>query len=211
MPSNSFINAGIGYRPLISAFECHNDSRSFLNRLTSLFSEMDQAYEVYCQSTGFKCQGCADNCCQTLFYHHTLMEFLYIRNGYLALSPNCQADIKQRARAYCCQLEKAKRRAGPLRHMCPVNDAGLCRLYDFRPMICRLHGIPHSTSRADGKFVTGPGCEEFLPGISHAGILPLDRTPYYMQMAALEKELRNLLEFRAKFKMTMAEMIIAFT
>ena len=209
MHYTQFIDAD--YQQLIGIFDRQPDSPSILNRLTTLFSKMDQAYKVFCDSTGFYCQGCEDNCCQTQFNHHTLVEFLYIRRGYLALNQNCQADIKQRAWSYCRQLEKATRQAETLGQMCPLNDAGLCRLYVFRPMICRLHGIPHSIRRPDGKIVIGPGCEEFVQSTTDTDIRPLDRTPYYMQMAALEKELRNLLGFRAKLKMTVAEMIVAFT
>jgi hypothetical protein len=49
-----------------------------LDRLTSLFEQMDAAYDAVAGQYGFFCQGCADNCCRTRFHHHTLIEYLYL-------------------------------------------------------------------------------------------------------------------------------------
>jgi hypothetical protein len=75
-------------------------------------------------------------------------------------------------------------------------------------MICRLHGIPHRLVRPDGTVLAGDGCAAF-----HARCGPatrrLDRTPFYRQMADLEKELRAETGFPARVKLTVAEMIAA--
>jgi hypothetical protein len=38
--------------------------------------------------------------------------------------------------------------------------------------------------------------------------IKFDRTPFYIEMAKLERELREALDFAQKFKMTMTQMLI---
>jgi hypothetical protein len=91
--------------------------------------------------------------------------------------------------------------------MCPVNRDGLCTLYDYRPMICRLHGLPHMLLQPGGKAICGPGCGQFDRQCSHKSCSPLDRTPLYLSMARLERELRQAAGVSGKIKMTVAQMI----
>ncbi len=43
---------------------------------------MDLKYKEAADYYGFDCTGCEDNCCFTRFFHHTLLEYLYIMEGY---------------------------------------------------------------------------------------------------------------------------------
>lgn len=81
-------------------------------------------------------------------------------------------------------------------------------LYEQRPMICRLHGIPHVLHRPDGRTRTGPGCDDFYRQCGRGAAALLDRTPLYMAMADLERRLREKLNYRQKIKMTVAEIIV---
>jgi hypothetical protein len=90
--------------------------------------------------------------------------------------------------------------------MCPLNLEGRCIVYAHRPMICRMHGIPHELQRPDGRRIRGPGCEAFACS-RHDPDDFLDRTPFYRDMAALEGELRRTIRFRAKIRMTVAQMV----
>ena len=58
----------------------------FLDRLEILFSEMDRKYDEVADFYGFVCTGCENNCCLTRFYHHSLLEYLYLYEGYVALA-----------------------------------------------------------------------------------------------------------------------------
>lgn len=81
-------------------------------------------------------------------------------------------------------------------------------LYKQRPMICRLHGIPHALRRPDGRTRTGPGCDDYYRQCGPGAGAPLNRTPLYMAMADLERRLREKLNYREKIKMTVAEIIV---
>lgn len=176
--------------------------------LVRLLDDMDNAYERSAGKVGFVCKGCSDNCCQTRFYHHTLVELLYLHAGLAALPLENQKKIRTRA-ALVNQATVAT--ASPeemVRMMCPLNDNGRCMLYAHRPMICRLHGIPHSFRRPDGRFLTGPGCDDYYVQCQQAAAsLCLDRTPFYSAMASLERRLREQLQFRQRLKLTIAEMV----
>jgi hypothetical protein len=56
-----------------------------LDRLAALFEQMDATYDAVAGQYGFQCHGCEDNCCQTRFYHHTLIEYLFLMEGINAL------------------------------------------------------------------------------------------------------------------------------
>jgi hypothetical protein len=92
--------------------------------------------------------------------------------------------------------------------MCPLNDEQRCILYAYRPMICRLHGIPHQLRRPDGQRQVGPGCGDFDRQCANSDPKLLDRTPLYIDLAALEKQLRRQLRFEGRIKMTIAQMMI---
>ena len=96
----------------------------------------------------------------------------------------------------------------PVRLWCPLNDDGLCTLYHFRPMICRLHGIPHELQKPGQSPVYGPGCETFDRRCGHKGYLKFDRTPFYRQVAMLEQEVKRAMGFDGKIRMSVAEMIL---
>jgi Fe-S-cluster containining protein len=173
-----------------------------------LFAQMDAAYDSAAQKAGFVCNGCKDNCCLTRFYHHTLMELLYLQSGLAALPPLQQQRIRDRADAAARQAETLERQGRPVRVMCPLNEQGRCTLYAHRPMICRLHGIPNAMRRPDGRALTGPGCDDYYLQCGPAGGDLLDRTPLYTAMADLERRLRDRLGFGRKIKLTVAQMIL---
>jgi len=187
--------------------ERHNDA---LDRLTVLYQEMDAAYDRVAQSYGFVCQGCEDNCCLTRFYHHTLAEAASLLRGYRKLPEEQKSSILERAHIYCRALQAGERRDQPLRHLCPLNSGGQCLLYPHRPMICRLHGIPHAMRHPARGLITGPGCHVFEASCHQADGHPLDRTPIYSAMARLEKSLRQSSGITGPVRLTVAEMILVF-
>jgi len=97
-----------------------------------------------------------------------------------------------------------------LRIMCPLNVEGLCTLYQYRPMICRLHGLPNEFRRPDNQIVKGPGCDDFTLKHKDHVYIKFDRTPFYIEMAQTERELKNTLGIDIKLKLTVSEMILSF-
>ena len=179
----------------------------FLKGLQSLYIEMDQQYDAAAAQYPFECNGCEDNCCQTFFHHHTIVEYLYLKFGFIELPHGIQQKIFERV-----LYESMTRHEGlPSKFMCPLNTDGLCLLYRFRPMICRLHGIPNEIRRPDGITLRGPGCPQFEKHFSENAYINFDRTPFYLRMATIEKNLKNSLKIATKFKKTVSEMITEFS
>lgn len=180
---------------------------SVMEKMRQLFAQMDQAYEAAAQAHGFECQGCRDNCCLTRFYHYTLAEYLYLHAGLKTLPTVLMSQIREQAAEAIQKMNDADQRRQPVRFMCPLNQKQRCILYAYRPMICRLHGIPHLLRRPDGRRQIGPGCDDFDRQCGPCDQPILDRTPLYTALAALERELRQAMGFTQKIKMTIAEMI----
>lgn len=180
----------------------------FLDRLKNLYAEMDEKYDQTAQYYGFTCPGCLDNCCMTRFYHHTLLEYLYIRQGLNQLTSSKKADIYEKAKNVLKLTVGTDKNKKTARVMCPLNLNGLCLIYHFRPMICRLHGITYELHNPNRGIIYGSGCNEFTKLCGSKKYYKFDRTPFYVKMANLEKELRKATEITQKTKMTIAEMII---
>ncbi len=179
----------------------------YFKQIARLCGQMDRDYRRIAGQTGFQCRGCEDNCCRSLFYHHTFLEFYYLKKGLRSLAPDRRAAVGLRAARICESMEKAPAGGEQPRFMCPLNEDGRCLLYEFRPMICRLHGVAHSMRLPDGSLRKGPGCAAFEAGSSDPGNPVLDRTPVYQAMAALEQNLRRELGLTHKLKMTVARII----
>lgn len=185
-----------------------NFPKDLLENARQLFGEMDQAYERSARQMGFECKGCRDNCCRTRFNHHTLLEYFYLRSGFTQLPAARRKRIWDRATEICRKAANGEKHDTTFRPMCPLNEEERCVLYAHRPMICRLHGVPHFLRRPDGRIQVGPGCSDFYIQSQVPDDRRLDRTPIYAAMAGLERRLRQRLGYGTKIKMTVAEMIL---
>lgn len=183
----------------------------FLKDLAALLGAMDRGYAEVAAQYGFVCRGCVENCCLTRFHHHTYAEYFYLRQGFFSLDPDRRAAVLQRAHSVCRCYAEADAQQRTVRVMCPLNEAGFCMLYDRRPMICRLHGLPHELQKpAPGGKIYGSGCVAFEQRFGKAVYIPFDRTVFYRKMAALENALKKATGLVGKLKMTVAEMIVQF-
>jgi Fe-S-cluster containining protein len=195
-------------RHLFKSYKSMNIPASLRPEINRLFEQMDRAYDTAARTFGFVCRGCRDNCCLTRFHHHTLLEYLYIQHGLSKLVPERLGEVKKRAQKVLDRMTKLEQCGEPVRVMCPLNEDGRCMLYAHRPMICRLHGIPHALRRPDGRSQTGPGCDDFYAQCGNCAGEVLDRTPIYIAMADLEQKLRQALGFDRKIKMTIADIVL---
>jgi hypothetical protein len=101
----------------------------------------------------------------------------------------------------------SKKKANHAR-MCPLNIDSRCILYAFRPMICRLHGLPYTMTIPGHPTTSGSGCHQFHRGIEAPPRIVLERTPLYQALAELERRTRELHGFKGKIKMTVAQIIL---
>jgi len=171
----------------------------FLDRLGALYEKMDRRYTEIADRYGFHCRGCEDSCCKTVFYHHTLVEYLYIEVGIHILGRAVQEKVLHRSREVAAAPDHG--------HFCPLIEDGRCLLYAYRPMICRLHGIAHELHRPDGTVHRGPGCHVFDVVSRGKSDIVFDRTPFYWELSTLEKEVRAAYGFSQKTKMTISQMM----
>ena len=181
----------------------------FLDEYQRIIHLMDEGYNTAAAANEFACKGCRESCCKTRFYHHTYLEFYLLGEGLQSLPQNQYDHICHLAAEACRNANICDHQKKPYRIMCPLNSAGRCSLYPFRPMICRLHGIAHELNRPDGTRLLGAGCHLFEKTCQKTPPLRFDRTPFYRQMAAVEKKLRLTIGLQAKIKLTIAEMILA--
>ena len=180
--------------------------RPFLENLKAVFQDMDREYQKSAAGYGFHCQGCEKTCCATRFYHHTLLELLYIYEGWQAVAPKERKQIVRRA-SNVCRAYMEKGNAGD-RILCPLNADNRCMLYAYRPMICRMHGIPHKLHHPVKGVVNGPGCHMFNHLRQEKGDFRFDRTPFYTSIARLERKLRQAMRITTKIRFTVANMVV---
>jgi len=181
----------------------------YLAELTKIFAEIDLKYNEAAKYYGFNCNSCQDNCCKTKFYHHTFIEFFYIQKGFENLKSGEKIEIKVRALLNLKEYAEAEKKNKKIQVMCPFNSKGMCVIYFFRPLICRLHGISHELVQPYHNIVYGQGCECFISKCGEKKYYKFDRTPFYLKISQLEKGLKNQLGFTQKFKMTLSQMIAA--
>ncbi len=173
--------------------------------LSDIYKAMDKTWDKTASQYGFLCEGCEDNCCKSLFFHHTFIEKAFLLHGFELLAPDIKKEALTRAKTYYSKTF-SDGDSTSLKLMCPLNKEGKCLIYEFRPMICRLHGLPHELHKPGFFPFKGPGC--------HAGpfdehpYIPFDRTPFYREIAQVEIQFRQNSDKKGKIKETVAQMLL---
>ncbi|MCP3901294.1 MAG: hypothetical protein GY707_16435 [Desulfobacteraceae bacterium] len=168
---------------------------------------MDKAFDKAALHYDFECNGCEDNCCKSFFYHHTFIEKDYLLNKANDFSHDKQIALKKSAELYLDVIssESIEKKNKPV---CPLNSDSKCILYNQRPMICRLHGIPHHLNIPGKQISESPGCDAGAPFFNSTNYFSFDRIPFYKEMAEIEKEYREKFVKAGKIKQTIAHMLL---
>ena len=182
----------------------------FAQQVADLYHDMESAYDRTAKSLDFSCSGCPDNCCDSFFLHHTNTEWAYLWHGLKTLDDKQLKEITEKATRYVIESEASLAKGERPTIMCPLNSEGLCALYQYRMMICRLHGVPATFTRPDGQQIHSPGCFRYQENISTENPPePLDRTQFFQRLVNLELELLgNKRRSAPKVKLTIAQMIV---
>ncbi len=184
-------------------------------QLADIYTAMVDGYDQVASEINLSCLGCPDNCCDSYFLHHTYCEWAYLWQGLRELPEDERQAVTRRAEKYVHESRELLAHRERPQIKCPLlNDEGLCGLYNHRLLVCRMHGIPATMTRPDGKSMRFPGCFrcQEIVGKSYPqeqDAPAMDRTPLFRQMAALESRLLG--EKRHLFprvKLTIAEMIV---
>ncbi|CAK8724658.1 YkgJ family cysteine cluster protein [Candidatus Electrothrix laxa] len=190
-------------------------SPELTKEIAAIYQAMQEGYDQVSGEVGMTCEDCPDNCCDSYFLHHTYSEWAYLWQGLQQLDPDELEQIVRRAKEYIAQSAQALAEGERPQIMCPLNDSGLCGLYNHRMLICRMHGIPATLTRPDGQSMRFPGCfrcqeivkEKYEPETDAPA---MDRSQLFRRLAALESRLigerRHLYP---RVKKTIAEMIVA--
>ncbi|OEU67771.1 MAG: hypothetical protein BA863_11815 [Desulfovibrio sp. S3730MH75] len=138
------------------------DFTNIFEKYEALVAEVDKAFDTVSKQTedGINCgKGCSD-CCHALF-DLTLVEAIYLNRKFNESYKGMpRSIILQRSDVADRDLQKIKRRAfkasqtgtaaqdiikeiSLARVKCPLlGEDDLCELYDFRPLTCRIYGVP---------------------------------------------------------------------
>ncbi|HHN65376.1 MAG TPA: hypothetical protein ENK09_08465 [Nitrospirae bacterium] len=184
------------------------DVSTYLDRLYEIYREIDNEYNRAASYYDFSCNGCETNCCDTVFYHHTLIEYFAVLEGFDNLPEQSRMAAMERAKAYVKTLNRYRGKESLVRIMCPLNFNGLCGIYEHRPLICRIHGLPGLLKHPGKGTRSFSGCKRFETINRKERNMLIDRTPFYTQIATLEGQLRRAMEYLMKFNKTIAEMLI---
>ncbi len=137
--------------------------KAILQHYGALLSSVDQWF-ARCISNSpqrIKCvQGCSE-CCRGLF-DITLLDAWYLKSGFDRLDENASRKVREKAERRLAILRKEwpeldkpfilnlrpeddweKLMPDDDETPCPLlSETGECLVYEYRPMTCRLHGIP---------------------------------------------------------------------
>jgi len=184
-----------------------------LRQLCSIYKKLEQDYDDVARELKFSCTSCPDNCCDSYFLHYTYVEWAFLWLGFSKFDPLKQRGILRKSRDYIRQCDAVKKNGEWPQIMCPLNEGGLCILYEYRPLVCRTHGVPAALIRLDGQNRYFPGCfccQEIVRKRYGAGDSPyVERTPSLRKLVLLEDELLdNRRGLMPKLKITIAEMLV---
>ncbi len=180
----------------------------FMDKLFKIYGEIDRVCRDSAEHYGFSCDGCDDNCCKTVFYHYTVVESFALLEGFDKLPAEIRDESMRRGRDYLKNLEKHRGREEDLEMMCPLNYDGLCRIYEYRPLICRIHGFPGGLKHPVKGNQRFTGCRIFNKTFQKKWTHFIDRTPFYTGIANLEGRIRREMDYMQGFRKTIAEMLI---
>ncbi len=187
-----------------------DSKKALLGNLSDLYRQMENEYKQIANQLNLSCATCEDNCCKSYFRHHTYIEWAYLWQGIQSCSQEKKHKFLQRAKDYVRESEDILKQGKTPHLMCPLNTNGWCELYEYRLMICRLHGVPNKINMPDGSSKSFPGCHPCQKITAKMNSFPaLDRTPLYIRLVELERLFvgekgKNL----PKVNMTLAEMLV---
>jgi Fe-S-cluster containining protein len=194
------------------------DFSKFFKRYEKIRAQADQVFEKIRNQYPdcVKCKLECSDCCYALF-DLTLIEALYLNFNFNKILPEDRKiqliEVSNRADRTICKLKKKAYKAFTLgtsedeilaklaeeRVACPLLDTKkCCELYEYRPITCRLYGIPLSIA---GKGHTC-GISEFTPGEKYSTV---NLDAFQNKLIELSKEL--VIELQSKH-VKMGELLV---
>ncbi len=173
--------------------------RALLERADAEARRWRRAYseEIRCRA------GCSE-CCSSRF-ELSLLEGFHLLQGFATLPEPERAAVRVRARAHLMPLPEGQAAAPAPTHLlkdlppeqardllgdpCPLlAPDGRCRVYEWRPLVCRSHGYPRHSGGAASEL---DYCYHNFASLREGGEEPEDEAPFPLR--ALVDELETLL------------------
>ena len=106
-----------------------------LKRYEQFLKQLDERLDEYFQSQCefIKCKPGCSLCCEVGEYPFSRLEAEYLMQGFIKLPK----DVKQKIRYEI----KALKQANPKMYKCPFLIDKKCSVYQYRGIICRVHGL----------------------------------------------------------------------
>lgn len=184
--------------------------QAVFRKLGALYERMATVYADTSAKIGLSCENCEENCCTSYFQHHTYVEWTYLWQGLNKLPEAKRNEYIQRSEDYVRNAKAMLDNGMRPKIMCPLNDDGLCGVYQHRLMICRMHGVVNTLRQPNGRQLSFPGCFKCQDLTKDMDNVPVvDRTPLYKELVGLEMGLLgNKIRTMPKVDLTLAEMIV---
>lgn len=190
------------------------DLKTILASYGSLLGEIDTWF-AGCQSSypdEIRCNRGCSGCCRALF-DITLLDALYLQQGFAGLPPALRASVLAKARQRLAEIrcqwpefsppyllnhrpEEDWEKLMPEEDETPcvlLADAGHCLVYAHRPMTCRLHGLPLLDS--GGEVMHAEWCSDNFPATNPLTLTGLSGAfdCWFREEVRLGRELTQLL------------------
>jgi len=130
-----------------------------------------------------KCQKGCSLCCQAGYYPITNLEYEFLKIGFNTLEKDMQDIIRQRVFAISKESKNFIQNGNNQNNFsyeCPLLFNNLCSLYEYRPLICRIHGLI-TFSLKGGKNYNLPGCLE--DGLNYSNVWDNEIKDFSLQKA----------------------------
>ena len=182
--------------------------------ISEIYQALQEDYEKIADQIPLTCRDCPDNCCDSYFLHHTYSEWAFLWEGLRQLDNETLDRVTERAKEYVRKSSDVLAARQRPQIMCPLNEEGLCVLYQHRMLVCRMHGIPATLTRPDGQSMRFPGCfrcQEIVDEnyTEETDAPAMDRTLLFRRLAALETRLMGeRRHLYPRVKKTIADMIV---
>lgn len=140
-----------------------------LNSIENIIQKYIQEQKEY-----IKCSKNCSYCCESGAFPTSKIEFSFVKQGISKLDPESRKKIKAKT------IELYEKRHIHLQqgkdifdftYECPFLDKKKCLIYEYRPIICRIHGLMNyeqSEESSDSMKVNMPCCTEI--GLNYAEV-----------------------------------------
>jgi len=142
-----------------------------LKRYKKFLEKLDERFEKYFedQCEFIKCKVGCSYCCEVGDYPMSRLEAEYLMSGFTELDVQIQKLIKS-------EIEHLKLEQ-PKMHKCPFLIDKKCSLYEYRPVVCRTHGLAWLDLNAD--IIRLPYCANI--GLNYSKVFDRETRQVYLQ------------------------------